>query len=368
VIEARDGLRRLTCAAIVTVSLLAAAPLDGQVLTPKRAVAGGCPEFTLPTSPATPQATARAQELSRSAQQAALTGDPATARDRLGEAASLDPADPEIAYLLARMHEDAGDVGEAVREFCRFLTLAPAAPDAEEARSRVDALAGPERADVSPAATEQFNNALTFFDRGDGRGAEWALDFVIRDAPRFAEAHYNRALVRLDRGDFAGAADDLARYLTLAPGADDHGTVAAAVDRLRGAGAAPSHAFAVGLLVPGLGQWVTRRPMVGVAVLGAVGGAAALGFAGREEVRTEKFLDPFGNPYEERVSVTTRPNRDVGIVAAAAIMVGAAAEAYLHAARHRRGIPVVERGDPRLVPLVGQGQSGEIRVGVTLRR
>jgi TM2 domain-containing membrane protein YozV len=87
-----------------------------------------------------------ARDLAQRAQQAAILGDRAAAREQLRQAAMLDPRDPDLAYQLARANDAAGAPADAAGEYCRFLSLAPNAPEAAEARERVAILAPPVRA------------------------------------------------------------------------------------------------------------------------------------------------------------------------------------------------------------------------------
>ncbi|MEO6529224.1 MAG: tetratricopeptide repeat protein, partial [Gemmatimonadaceae bacterium] len=78
-----------------------------------------------------------ARDLAQRAQQSAILGDRTAARDQMTQAAALDPSNPDLAYQLARAQESAGAPDDAATEFCRFLALAPNAPEAAEARERV---------------------------------------------------------------------------------------------------------------------------------------------------------------------------------------------------------------------------------------
>jgi len=332
--------------------------LVGQVLAPRSVVAGGCPAWTLPDARPGADATRRAADLARDAQSAALAGDPARARDLLTETARLDPSEPAFAYLLARAHEDAGDPDGAAREFCRYLALAPDAADADEARGRIEELTGPAGVGLSPAVVEQFANSAEHLRAGDYRAAAFTLDYVTREAPRFAEAYYNRALLSIERGNYRAAAADLHHYLALAPDAPDRVDVATAAARLRAAATSPGRAFAAGAVVPGLGQFVTGRPIIGGLALVVAGGAAAFAAVPRTETRTEQFTDPFGNPYEERSTVVVRDVSRV-VVSVAAVSLGAAVEAYLHAARARQNRPVVDlAAGARIDPVVATNGRG----------
>jgi hypothetical protein len=101
----------------------------------------------MPAAPTTDQRRA-ARELAERAQQAAILGDRAAAREQLRQAVALDARDPDLAYQLARANDAAGAAADAANEYCRFLSLSPTAPEAAEARERVAILAPPTRATV----------------------------------------------------------------------------------------------------------------------------------------------------------------------------------------------------------------------------
>jgi tetratricopeptide (TPR) repeat protein len=87
-----------------------------------------------------------ARDLAERAQQAAILGDRASAREQLRQAVALDPRDPDLAYQLARANDAAGAAADAAGEYCRFLSLAPNGAEAAEVRERVAILAPPTRA------------------------------------------------------------------------------------------------------------------------------------------------------------------------------------------------------------------------------
>src|SRR5215208_7118729 len=72
----------------------------------------------------TPAQRRLARDLAQRAHQSAILGDRAAARDQLRQAANLDPANPALAYQLARAQEAlAPNAPEATAEYCRFLAL-----------------------------------------------------------------------------------------------------------------------------------------------------------------------------------------------------------------------------------------------------
>lgn len=98
---------------------------------------------------------------------------------------------------------------------------------------------------------------------------------------------------------------------------------------------APGAALGAGLVIPGLGQFTTHRPLAGFLVMAATGAATLYGLKTERTTSqvTNTGIDPFGNSYQYQTTVTRndRPHAAVGIGAAAAIMVGAAIEAFTHA-------------------------------------
>jgi hypothetical protein len=101
-----------------------------------------CPATRPAAAPSAEQRRA-ARDLAERAQQAAILGDRASAREQLRQAAALDPRDPDLAYQLARANDAAGAPADAAAEYCRYLSLAPDGVEAAEARERVAILAPP---------------------------------------------------------------------------------------------------------------------------------------------------------------------------------------------------------------------------------
>ncbi len=98
-----------------------------------------CATSAAPAS-VSPQARREAQQLAGRAQAASIQGDNGAATDLYERAARLDPRDASIAYSLGRSLEAAHDI-RAMTEYCRFLALAPAAPEAADVRQRIGELA-----------------------------------------------------------------------------------------------------------------------------------------------------------------------------------------------------------------------------------
>lgn len=115
-----------------------------------------CPAPRPRTAPTAEQRRA-ARDLAQRAQQAAILGDRAAAREQLRQAASLDPRDPDLAYQLARANDAAGAAADAASEYCRYLSLAPDGAEAAEARERVAILTPAVRATAATAVATRLS-------------------------------------------------------------------------------------------------------------------------------------------------------------------------------------------------------------------
>lgn len=218
------------------------------------------------------------------------------------------------------------------------------------------ATAGPASASDRAAARELAIRAQAASIQGDNAGAIALYQRAALLNPADAGVAY--ALGR----EYEVAHDEHAmtaycHFLTLAPGGADAADVRQRVAALalalppdttvvRVAAAAsgvrlpsPGAALAQGLIIPGLGQFTTRRPAGGLLVMAVT--AAAAWYASQSETVsstvTRSATDPFGNEYQypTTVSRTQHPHLVVGATAAAAVMVTAAIEAFTHARAQR---------------------------------
>ena len=322
--------------------LLGAAPGLAQELVVKRTIPGevrqSCPPFAPPLQPSSDQREAASREFAAGTQ-AAIIGDLAAAREQFQRAADLDPTNPGFAYQLGRTLEDLGDPESGAREYCRFVFLAPDAADAADVKERLDRILPMESA-VPVQAALRFQTAVDRLDRNRLGEAENAFDEVLRLSPGWADAYFNRGLVRQARERPARAASDFQRYLDLQPDAEDRDAVVARINALsvQRSQRSPSGALVGGLLVPGFGQFYTRRPALGALVMGAVGGAVLFGLRTESGIDTIWHPQPFGEgTYPEEIQTTERPYATAGIVTAAAVAAIGAIEAYSYA--RRRGAP-----------------------------
>ncbi len=119
-----------------------------------------CPAPGSPSAPA-PREQMLAAEFSEAADRAALIGDLLSAAVLYQQSADADATDANVAYRLGRTYEELGERDNAVREYCRLLTLSPGATEGREVRTRITTLfatadAAPRRApaeEVAPLST-----------------------------------------------------------------------------------------------------------------------------------------------------------------------------------------------------------------------
>lgn len=221
----------------------------------------------------------QAEALAASATQAAILGNNTAAADMLANAARLDPGSAEIAYRLARTLEELGRRDDALTGYCRFLALAPDTADEAEARDRISVLAERGGPGVSANAAHEFRVGVAHYDSGRLAPAEAAFGRAMEAAPEWGDAVYNRGIARLAQRRRSAGMADLRRYLELSPGAPDLGSIVDVLALYRGEAPPynPPVVLASGLLLPGLGHFITGRPATGAAVLAVAAAAVATG-------------------------------------------------------------------------------------------
>lgn len=327
-------MRRGSVPGILGLAVLASGGgLDGQALDLKRELVTGlrgCEPFDFPLPEAPSEADREeASRMVAAATQSLILGDRNGARTLLERAARLDDSSAAIAYQLARTLEEQGRTEAATAEYCRYLFLVPGASDAEDVEARVEALSPSHPVELPRSAVTSFEIGVGTADAGRMEAAEEAFSTAIEEAPSFAEAYYNRAMVRAARNLRDAAAEDLYAYLRLRPDAGDRAQVVARITGLsvtlprRAPSYSPAIALLAGLL-PGGGQLYTRRPLLGIAVLAAAGGAVAYSLDSQRLPRRPS--DPPGAaPRRER------PYLAVGIGAAVGIALLGAVEAHVFA-------------------------------------
>lgn len=254
----------------------------------------------------------------RSGQQAAVLGDSPAELRALRDAAVLDPTDADLAYQLARAYETAKDSPNAVAQYCRFLSLAPTAPEASDVVEKVRTLAPPRPDQVIDLTLAIFRSGVAAYQRGQFATADSAFTRSIEADAEWADAYYNRARVRVARGNPEAARADFAQYLALDPEATDRRQVGREMAALGPQALSPLTALAFGVVIPGGGQFYVHRPIRGVLTIAGV--AAASGVAAMT-----RTVSAGGTGTR-----TERPYLIPGIVAASAIAAASALNAALH--------------------------------------
>ena len=296
-----------------------------------------CDAIGAPKAPTAAQRK-QARDLALNGRQAAMLGDSAAAFAQMREASQLDPTDADLAYQLARAYETAGAGANAAKEYCRFLAIAPNAPEAGEARGRVAVLI-PVTSSAGPTvASLAFNAGVIAYERNQFAVAESKFGAAITAAPTWADSYYDRAVAHAAQGAQQRALSDFEEYLRLKPQAPDRAQVVARIEELRRRPPSPAQALGLGLILPGGGQFYTRRPIRGALFLAGVVGAVGFGLQQHESTKTieQTATDPFGNPYTFTTThvVTDRPNLIPGIAVAGALLAGSAFEAFSFARQH----------------------------------
>jgi tetratricopeptide (TPR) repeat protein len=336
---------RLTVALVVAASATLAsvgraqraAPSEPLLRTaPPVGTRAACAPFTAPAAP-TAEQVRQAQQLAQRGQQAAILGDRLGARNQLRQAGALDPTNPDLAYQLARAEEAAGSDSAATNAYCRFLALAPDAPEAAETRTRLAQLMLGRRHADSVRAALTFARAVTAYEAGRLDSADVAFTSALSLAPDWGAAYYDRGVVRRELGRRVDAAADFQQYLRLEPDAANRDAVSARVAELQEQPLSPARALTLGLVIPGAGQFYAGRPVRGALTLIGTGVALACGMSQRESTQSvqQTAQDPFGNPYTYTVNrrVTERPCRMPGFTAAGVIALVSAIDAFRFARR-----------------------------------
>jgi tetratricopeptide (TPR) repeat protein len=335
-------IRRVIVSLGVIVSVSVGAGVVGAQLAPKRTLAA---TSTLPCPAAPPNLVASRNDspdvrrLMSLGHEAAIVGDHRQARDVFVDAARLSPGDERIAYQLGRAYEELGEKPNAIREYCRFLALAPNAADAADVRTRITELTASPNGTPTPGdqAANTFRLAVTHLDQRRWREASDAFGRVIQTLPRAPEPYYDRAIALSALQERDAAAKDLEQYLALRPAAEDQAQVRAQIDALRRPTWSTSTALVTGLVLPGLGQAYTSRPWMGLGVAAVAGGSLffALQAKDEQEIRDYTVKIP-GFPdiiNIDTVTVTKHPYYAAGLAAFTTLTIGAAFEAARYARR-----------------------------------
>jgi len=298
-----------------------------------------------------------ARRLATVGQEAALIGDQAAARDAFARAAVLNPGDERVAYDLARAHEELSDSAQAVREYCRYLTLSPSGSEATDVRNRLLLLVPRSEQQRAEDVLVAFRLGLALYDDSRFDAAARAFDDVVKNAPNSPEGYFNRGLAQAAAGRRASALTDLEQYRAAAPTVDDRVEVGRAIEVLRRPVYSPGVALARSVL-PGFGQLYTARPVRGLFVFVAAGAAAGFSFTQKTTEREIAYVDPNGvpAPYIERT--TERPYFIPAMAAAAGVAVIGMIDAVMYAKGSQRGASIVRRGTPVGTPSGGASSDG----------
>ena len=303
-----------------------------------------------------------ARDMAQRARESAILGDAAAQISQLRGAADLDPTDANLAYELARAYENAGVPSSAVLEYCRFLSLAPSGSEAADLRAHVATLVPPKPDTVVTDEGTAFQRGVDAYDKGQWAEAEVFFTTVIRVDSMSADAYYNRALVRQLQNHRDAAADDYERYLRLRREAPDGAVVVTRVNQLRAQRLSASQAFGLGVMIPGGGQFYTRRPVRGLLSLAGVGAAAAFAMTETKTstTTTKTATDPFGNPYRYPVATAkkSRPYLVAGLGTAGVIALLSA----IDAAQYARSV----RASSLSVSFMTSGKGLEAVAGVSI--
>jgi len=304
-----------------------------------------CPAWSSP-APATPESAREARALASEASNALVLGELDRAESFLTRALELDPGAADLLYRHARVLEAREDRAGAISGFCRALAAGSGTEEVSDAQARLESLVELDRPQLPPDAVAAFDRGVSMARMERYAAAEAAFETALREQPDWAPAVYNVGVVSARRGDRDKAVEHLRRYLTLAPGAPDVADVSRALGRWEvapnGRLPDPGATLALGMFLPGTGQFYSGRTWPGVGVLAAATGAVAAGFLVREvRVRCVGAAEAGGSCPPEQVvgRQTSRPHLGLALAVAAGVTIGGAVEAFLRARSDRGPAP-----------------------------
>jgi hypothetical protein len=194
---------------------------------------------------------------------------------------------------------------------------------------------------------------------GDRASARTQLRDAAALDPVDPDLAYQLARAHEGAGSSSEAVAEYCRFLSLAPdapeapearervavlGAEAQQREALAARAARGAvpplpTLSPRRALALGLLLPGGGQFYAGRPVRGMLAFGGAALALGYGMSARLDLTPVEVtaVDPFGNPYTYTAmqETTTRPHLAQGFLLAGAVAVASAIDAYGFSRRAR---------------------------------
>ena len=355
----------MRASSLVVVLFVMRAPLEAQELPVRITDPATAPYECAPWTSSPPSeegAPRQAREIASRATEATVLGDFERVRALLERALELDDSSSDLHYRHARVLEALGERQGAIEALCRVQATGGEGVDLTDAGTRLDSLAAIDRLQIPDSARAAFDAGVIAARGGRADAAVRSFRRAAEAAPDWPAARYNLG-VTLDRsGEGEDAEEQLRHYLELDPQAVDALAVSHRIGQLQAArGAGPRSrgtALALGLAVPGLGQFYSGRTGVGLAVLASVGGVVAAGLLDQQvHVRCMRPpADGGGCPAEEVVSRDVeRPRLNDALVAAGVITVLAAFEALLSIDGGQPGAP--EGWSPARVT-VSAGPSG----------
>lgn len=134
-------------------------------------------------------------------------------------------------------------------------------------------------------------------------------------------------------------------------------------------------AFAAGIVIPGLGQFLTHQPVGGVLVMATTAAAAFYGLQSQTVIKTvsTNATDPNGNPYTfpTTIKTTERQHEAVGLGVAAAIWLTGAIQAAVHAnsaaGRADETAAATSSSSRAAFPVVRSLANGSMGMGLSIR-
>jgi tetratricopeptide (TPR) repeat protein len=286
----------------------------------------------------------RAGQLASDALQALILGDLEGARTLLSQATAADASSAEFAYRHARVLEDMELAEAAILEYCRSLALGAVAAGIMDSRRRLDALYEVVRERISDRALDAFVAGIRQADLGLFADAASSFAVAIEETPDWSAPVYNRAIVLERLGLIQESLAEYRRYLRLTPSEVDPVVVNVSerIGMLEGELARPTpnprNVLALGVVFPGMGQYYSGRSRHGTIVLSAAAMVVLTGLTYKEvTVRCLVPVQPDADcpPGEVHDETARRPFLGPALGATAAVMVGAAVEAYLRARKLR---------------------------------
>jgi tetratricopeptide (TPR) repeat protein len=337
-------------AAVAFVALARGAEIGGAQELPLREDYPGSQQFACPAwsppAPAPPELAREARTLASEASNALVLGELDRASQFLARALELDPGGADLHYRHARVLEARDDRAGAIASFCRALAAGSGTEEVSDAQERLEALVEVDRPQISPNAVDAFTRGVSMARMERYAAAEAAFETAIREQPDWPPAVYNAGVVSARRGDREKAVEHLRRYLSIAPDAPDVAEVSRTLGRWEVPADRrlpdPGATLALGMFLPGTGQFYTGRTWPGVGVLAAATGAVAAGFLMQEvRVRCVGAADAGGSCPPEQVvgRQTSRPHLGLALAVAAGITLGGAVEAFLQARSDRGSTP-----------------------------